>query len=63
MELLEKLDILSSKLEELLVRLNKEQDKNLNLSHENETLKEENRRLKEQKEAVREKVENLLGRL
>ncbi|PLX68402.1 MAG: cell division protein ZapB [Denitrovibrio sp.] len=50
-------------MDELLVRLNEEQDENLRLSQENKTLREENRRLSEQKEAVRDKVENLLGRL
>lgn len=63
MELLEKLDILSGKLDDLLLRLKKEQDKNAALEGENASLREENRRINEQKEAVRQKVENLLGKL
>ena len=63
MELLEKLDILSSKLDGLLVRLNEEQENNRNLSQENEELREENRRLTQQNEAVRDRVEKLLDRL
>lgn len=63
MELLEKLNVLSEKVDGLLVRLNKEQETNSLLKQENEALKEENRRLNQQNEAVREKVENLLGRL
>jgi len=63
MELLEKLDILSGKVDELLVRLSEEQDKNARLENENVSLRGENKRISEQNEVVRSKVENLLNKL
>lgn len=63
MELLEKLDILSGKVDELLLRLNKEQEENLRLNKENAELRRENRSINEQKDAVKAKVEHLLERL
>ncbi|MCD8553844.1 hypothetical protein [Seleniivibrio sp.] len=63
MELLEKLDILSSKIDSLVSELKREKDRCSLFEAENIRLKEENRQLSEQKDAVRERIENLIGRL
>ncbi|MGE4267550.1 MAG: hypothetical protein AB7F25_08945 [Deferribacterales bacterium] len=63
MELLEKLDVLSSKIDSLVSELKREKDRCSLFESENIRLKEENRQLSEQKDAVRERIENLIGRL
>jgi len=63
MELLEKLDILNSKIDDLLNELELEKGKSSRLEIENLELKEENKKLTEQKEAVRERVEKLINKL
>ncbi|TCK62565.1 cell division protein ZapB [Seleniivibrio woodruffii] len=63
MELLEKLDILSNRIDNLVSELKKEKDRSSLLETENIRLKEDNRLLTEQREAVKERIENLIGRL
>ncbi len=63
MELLEKLDVLSSRIDNLVAELRREKDRCSLLEAENIRLKDDNRQLLEQKEAVRERIENLIGRL
>ncbi len=63
MELLEKLDILSSKIDNLMHELRKERDKVSLLETENNQLKEENLSLREKNEAVKQRIENLISRL
>lgn len=63
MELLEKLDILSNRIDNLVSELKREKDRSSLLETENIRLKEDNRLLTEQREAVKERIENLIGRL
>lgn len=63
MELLEKLDILSNRIDNLVSELKREKDRSSLLEAENIRLKEDNRLLTEQREAVKERIENLIGRL
>jgi hypothetical protein len=63
MELLEKLDILSNRIDNLVSELKREKDRCSLLESENIRLKDENRLLLEQKDAVKERIENLIGRL
>jgi len=63
MELLEKLDILSSKIDNLLQELKKERDRVSLLETENSQLKEDNASLRDKNEAVKQKIENLIARL
>lgn len=63
MELLEKLDILSSKIDALNDSLKREQGRSALLEAENSQLKDELAALREQRDAVRERIEKLIAKL
>lgn len=63
MELLEKLDILSNKIDALMQELKREKDRSSLFEAENVQLKEENSSLRQKNDAVKERIENLIARL
>ena len=63
MELLEKLDILSNKIDGLVSELKRERDRSSLLEAENIQLRQENLSLAEKNETVKERIENLIARL
>ena len=63
MELLEKLDILSNKIDAMAQSLKKERDRAELLEAENAQLNEELKTLREQRDAVKVRIETLISKL